>query len=110
MCYKCRLFMTRLLILSSDTGEGHNSAAAAIADAARSAGLNVRVRKPMEESTHVIRLLGNVYNMLLHRRPQYMGWYFRVIDRTRPNEREIFYSKVSGYIGRFIESERPDIV
>jgi UDP-N-acetylglucosamine:LPS N-acetylglucosamine transferase len=102
--------MGRLLILSSDTGEGHNSAAAAIQDAARAAGLDASIRKPLEESTAVNRLLGNVYNLLLRRRPQYMGWYFRLIERARPNERDIFYSKVSSYIGRFIESERPDIV
>jgi UDP-N-acetylglucosamine:LPS N-acetylglucosamine transferase len=102
--------MARLLILSSDTGEGHNSAAAAIQDAARSTGFDASVRKPLEESTAVNRLLGNFYNLLLRRRPQSMGWYFRLIDRARPNERDIFYSKVSPYIGRFIESEKPDIV
>src|SRR2546423_274791 len=102
--------MARLLILSSDTGEGHNSAAAAIQDAARSAGFDARIRKPLEESTPVNRLLGNIYNLLLRRRPQYMSWYFRLIERARPNERDIFYSKVCTYIGRFIESEKPDIV
>ena len=44
------LFMANLLILSSDTGEGHNSAAAAIEYTARAAGLGVLVRKPLEES------------------------------------------------------------
>ena len=34
--------MTKLLILSSDTGEGHNSAAAAIESAAMSAGLHAK--------------------------------------------------------------------
>ena len=52
--------MTRLLILSSDTGEGHNSAAAAIQNAAGSAGLHASIRKPLEESTPISRLLGNV--------------------------------------------------
>jgi len=102
--------MARLLILSSDTGEGHNSAAAAIHDAALSAGFHATIRKPLEESASVNRLLGNFYNLLLRRRPQYMGWYFRFIDRARPNERDFFYSKVYSYIGRFIESEKPDIV
>src|SRR5215831_4209580 len=102
--------MTKLLILSSDTGEGHNSAAAAIESAARSAGLQAKVRKPLEESTTVNRSLAQVYNTLLTHRPQWMGRYFRLIDTVRPNEREVLYSKVSKYIGRFIESEEPDII
>src|SRR3954463_11327485 len=102
--------MKRLLILSSDTGEGHNSAASAIQAAARSSGFHATIRKPLEESTSVNRLFGKVYNVLLRRRPQYMTWYFRLIERARPNERDIFYSKVCSYIGRFIESENPDIV
>src|SRR5215471_13934427 len=44
---KERLFMTKLLILSSDTGEGHNSAAAAIGNAGQSAGFQVSIRKPL---------------------------------------------------------------
>lgn len=102
--------MTKLLILSSDTGEGHNSAAAAIQNAASSAGLHARIRKPLEESTAINRSLGNFYNTLLRHRPQWMVWYFRLIERARPNERDIFYSKVRQYIGRFIESETPDIL
>ena len=102
--------MTKLLILSSDTGEGHNSAAAAIESAARSAGFLAKVRKPLEESTAVNRALGNLYNVLLAHRPQWMGWYFGLIDRARPYERDLFYNKVRKYVGRFIDSERPDVV
>src|SRR3954470_3243738 len=102
--------MTKLLILSSDTGEGHNSAAAAIESAARSAGLQAKIRKPLEESTTVNRWLGKVYNVLLTYRPQWMGRYFRLIDTVRPNEREFLYSKVQRYIGRFIDAEQPDLL
>jgi UDP-N-acetylglucosamine:LPS N-acetylglucosamine transferase len=102
--------MTKLLILSSDTGEGHNSAAAAIEKAALSAGFQPRIRKPLEESTRVNRSLGNLYNALLTHRPQWMGWYFGLIDLVRPNERDFFYRKVRPFIGRFVDSERPDAV
>jgi UDP-N-acetylglucosamine:LPS N-acetylglucosamine transferase len=51
-----------------------------------------------------------LYNALLTYRPQWMGWYFGLIDRVRPNERELFYHKVRRYIGRFVDSERPDVV
>jgi len=102
--------MTKLLLLSSDTGEGHNSVAAAIESAADSAGFRTHIRKPLEESTKVNRSLANFYNTLLMRRPQWMGAYFRLINRARPNERDFFYTKVRTYIGRFIASEDPDIV
>ena len=102
--------MTRLLILSSDTGEGHNSAAEAIENSAKSAGFQTKIRKPLEESSNINRSLGNFYNVLLTHRPQWMRWYFSLIDRIRPNEREFFYTKVRRYIGRFIAEEAPDIV
>jgi processive 1,2-diacylglycerol beta-glucosyltransferase len=102
--------MTKLLILSSDTGEGHNSAAAAIEKAAESAGLEVQIRKPLEESSKINRTLANFYNLLLTHRPQWMRRYLWLIDTVRPNERHSFYAVVRRYIGRFIDAERPDIV
>src|SRR5436305_2734117 len=100
--------MTKLLILSSDTGEGHNSAAAALEMAAAAAGVNVSVRKPLEESGKVNRSMGQLYNTLLERRPQWMKRYFWLIDHCRPNERDIFYSKAREFIGQFLDSEMPD--
>jgi processive 1,2-diacylglycerol beta-glucosyltransferase len=100
--------MTKLLILSSDTGEGHNSAAAAIKSAADAAGLSAKIRKPLEESTRINRSFGGLYNTLLTHRPQWMGAYFQFLERVRPNERDFFYSKVRDFIGRFIESAEPD--
>src|SRR5262245_61235470 len=102
--------MTKLLILSSDTGEGHNSAAAAIENAVRSAGFEAKIRKPIEESNKINCSLANLYNVLLTYRPQWMSWYLRLIDSLRPNEREFFYRKVRRYIGQFVEAEGPDIV
>jgi processive 1,2-diacylglycerol beta-glucosyltransferase len=102
--------MTKLLILSSNTGEGHNSAAAGIEGAAQSAGFEVRIRKPAEESMKVNRALASLYNVLLTRRPQWIGGFFRFIDAMRPNERDFFYRKGRAYIGRFLESESPDVV
>jgi len=102
--------MTKLLILSSDTGEGHNSAAAALELAATTAGLKVSIRKPLEESGKVNRSMGKLYNALLARRPQWMHRYFWLIDHWRPNERDIFYSKAREFIGQFLDSESPDVL
>ncbi|HEX4997961.1 MAG TPA: glycosyltransferase [Terriglobia bacterium] len=102
--------MQNLLILSSDTGEGHNSAASAIAAAGIDAGFHVSVRKPLEESGGWNRALGNLYNTLLQRCPQWMGAYYSLIERWRPNERDLFYARVRGYIGDFLDLEKPDIL
>jgi UDP-N-acetylglucosamine:LPS N-acetylglucosamine transferase len=102
--------MTKLLILSSDTGEGHNSAAAAIEAAATSAGFQAKVRKPLEDSTRINRSLANLYNVLLTHRPRWIGWYFSFIDRIRPNERDFFYRKLRRYIARFLDAESPDVI
>jgi UDP-N-acetylglucosamine:LPS N-acetylglucosamine transferase len=102
--------MAKLLILSSDTGEGHNSAAEALQATASAAGLQVSIRKPIEESGKFNRTLGGLYNTILARRPQWMGNYFWLVDHCRPNEREFLYPHARKYIGGFIESEQPDAV
>src|SRR3982750_657853 len=102
--------MTKLVILSSNTGEGHNSAAAAIASAATGAGMDVSIRKPLEESGRINRSLGNFYNTLLTRKPQWMTAYLRLVAKIRPNGRDFLYHRVKRFIGRFIDSERPDIL
>src|SRR5215470_14627089 len=103
-------FMSNLLILSSDTGEGHNSVAAALEAAGVAAGLRVSIRKPLEESGKINRCFGSFYNTLLTHRPQWMAHYFWLIERCRPNERDVFYSRVRNFVGQFLESEKPDVL
>jgi len=102
--------MSKLLILSSDTGEGHNSAARALEATAAAAGLKATVRKPLEESGKLNRTLGSVYNAILSRCPQRMSHYFWLVDRCRPNERDFLYAGSRKFIGDFLDSEKPDIV
>lgn len=102
--------MPRLLILTSDTGEGHNSAAHAIAEAAASAGYEVSLRKPLEESSALNRTLGDIYNLLLTYRPGWMGVFARSVDYFKPNEADFLYRRVSDFIREFLDGERPDII
>lgn len=102
--------MPRLLILSSDTGEGHNSAARAISEAAETAGYQVSARKPLEESGRLNRSLGQLYNFLLTHRPGWVGPFTTCVNSLKPYERDIFYRSVTDYIRQFIEQERPEIV
>src|SRR5262245_45953252 len=99
--------MGKLLILSSDTGEGHNSAAKALASTAAASGLQVSVRKPLEESGRLNRTLGTLYNTILTRCPQQMGNYFWLVDRCRPNERNFLYSGARKFIKAFLDAEKP---
>src|SRR5678816_2695585 len=105
----CRI-MGKLLILSSDTGEGHNSAARALEATGTAAGLKVSVRKPLEESGKFNRTLGSLYNTILTRCPQQMRNYFWFVDRCRPNERDFLYANAHKFIGDFLDSEKPDMV
>jgi processive 1,2-diacylglycerol beta-glucosyltransferase len=100
--------MKKLLILSSNTGEGHNSAANAIHSAAAAAGIMSSIRKPLEESGHhIARVLGGLYNTLLTRKPQWMTNYLRLIDFIRPNDRDFVYVGVRRFMERFLDAERP---
>ena len=102
--------MARLLILSSDTGEGHNSAAKAIQTTGFTAGWNVSVKKPSEESAAVYRSLNHLYNFLLTHRPGLVGLLARAIDLLKPNEAEICYRLLRNYIGHLVTSEAPDLI
>lgn len=102
--------MRRLLILTSDTGEGHNSAARAIAEAAGAVGYQVSLRKPLEESSVFNRALGDIYNLVLTYRPAWMGVFALSVDYFRPNEADFLYRRLSDFIAEFLDSEQPDIV
>ena len=79
----------KVLILTSDTGGGHTSAARAV-----EAGLNavaggahylVHVAKAMEESGNLTAKLGSFYNYLLRHRQPYVKYYHWAINRFRPD-------------------------
>ena len=110
MCYRCLFVMTKLLILSSDTGEGHNSAARAIQSAAEAVRFPVSLRKPLEESSAANRSMAHLYNLCLTHRPGWVGGFLKTIDFLKPNEADFFYRRAQRYIQRFIESERPDVL
>jgi UDP-N-acetylglucosamine:LPS N-acetylglucosamine transferase len=102
--------MARLLILSSDTGEGHNSAATAISERAETAGWNVSIRKPSDEGAAVYRALNGAYNVLLTHRPSMVGALAAFLNRFRPNETDLLYRRVRGFIEKLLGAERPDVI
>ena len=99
----------KILILTSDTGGGHTSAARAL-----EAGLNVcasgatylvHIAKAMEENGVLTERLGSVYNYLLRHRQHYVKYYHWAINRFRPDKWQLVYRFGTHYgrqlVGRF---------
>jgi UDP-N-acetylglucosamine:LPS N-acetylglucosamine transferase len=104
----------KILIISSDTGGGHRSAAAAIV-----AGLQkffdgesyaVRVVRAVEESHHLAEKLVRLYNWILRNRQHWMKYYYWFINRIRPDTHEFFHKRCVGYVAELFERWCPHIV
>jgi len=84
----------KILIISSDTGGGHRSAAQAIADGLQKfwtgESFAVRTIKAVEESHHITEKLVNVYNWVLRNKQHWMKYIYWVMNKIRPETREFF--------------------
>lgn len=104
----------KILIISSDTGGGHRSAAKAIADGLHrfweSGSFAVRTIKAVEESHHVTEKLVNVYNWVLRNRQHWMKYLFWVMNKLRPETREFFHRRCIGFCREIFEKWCPHIV
>lgn len=104
----------KILIISSDTGGGHRSAAAAISE-----GLDkfwkgdssvVRVIKAVEESHHVTDRLVNFYNWVLKNKQHWMKYLYWAMNKIRPETREFFHKRCIGYVRDQFEKWCPHVV
>jgi UDP-N-acetylglucosamine:LPS N-acetylglucosamine transferase len=104
----------KILIISSDTGGGHRSAAAAIVAGVQkfldSESYAVRVVRAVEESHHLADKLVRLYNWLLRNRQNWMKYYYWVLNRVRPETREFFHKRCIGYVAGLFERWCPHIV
>lgn len=104
----------KILIISSDTGGGHRSAAAAIVAGVQkfldSESYAVRVVRAIEESHHLADKLVRLYNWILRNRQQWMKYYYWAINRIRPDTREFFHKRCVGYVKNLFERWCPHIV
>jgi UDP-N-acetylglucosamine:LPS N-acetylglucosamine transferase len=104
----------KILIISSDTGGGHRSAAAAIVAGIESfvkgESYAVRVVRAVEESHHLAAKLVAIYNWLLRHKQHWMKYYFWLINRFRPETREFFHSRCITYVRDLFERWCPHIV
>src|SRR3954470_5001467 len=104
----------KILIISSDTGGGHRSAAAAIVAGVQKffAGESyaVRVVKAIEESHEVTARLVRLYNWILRNRQGWMKYLYWAVNRFRPETRDYFYGKAVGLLRDTFERWCPHVV
>lgn len=104
----------KILIISSDTGGGHRSAAEAIVAGVQKffdgESYAVRVVRAVEESHHLAAKLVRLYNWILRNRQHWMKYYYWFINRMRPETSEFFHKRCIPYVAELFERWCPHIV
>lgn len=103
----------KFLIITSETGGGHASAASAIADGLRRFAAPeclVNIVRAIEESHLLAEKLTEFYNYLLRHHQHLMKYYYWAIERFRPNESSLFYRMTSRYVRQLFEKYCPQVV
>lgn len=104
----------KILIISSDTGGGHRSAAAAIVAGVQkflhSDSTAVRVVRAVEDSHHLTAKLVSLYNWLLRNRQHWMKYLYWVVNKFRPETREFFQKRCIGFVAEIFERWCPHVV
>lgn len=104
----------RILIVSSDTGGGHRSAAQAIADGLQrfwqGNTLAVRIIKGIEESHKITAKLVNLYNWLLRHKQQWVKYLYWAVNKIRPETREFFYKLCFNYAKNIFDKWCPNLI
>lgn len=109
-----RARVPKILIISSDTGGGHRSAAVAIVAGLQkflnSDSYAVRVVRAIEESHSITEKGVRFYNWLLRNKQHWMKYLYWVINRFRPETREFFHRRTIGYFHTLFERWCPHVV
>ncbi len=104
----------KILIISSDTGGGHRSAAQAIAVGVQrfwhGGSATVRILKAIEESHHITEKLVSVYNWVLRNKQGWMKYLYWVVNKIRPETRDFFQRRCIGFCKDAFEKWCPHVV
>ena len=104
----------KILIISSDTGGGHRSAAQSLADGFEKfwhgQSAVVRVMKAVEESHNITDRLVSVYNWVLRNKQHWMKYVYWAVNRFRPETREFFHRRCIGFLKIQFEKWCPHVV
>ncbi len=104
----------KILIISSDTGGGHRSAAQTLSDGLtkfwKGESVAVRIIRAAEESHKITEKLVNVYNWILRNKQHWMKYVFWAINRFRPETSGFFLNRGIVYLKEQFEKWCPHIV
>jgi UDP-N-acetylglucosamine:LPS N-acetylglucosamine transferase len=104
----------KILIISSDTGGGHRSAAAAIVAGVQKffdgESYAVRVVRAVEESHHLSAKLVRLYNWILRNRQHWMKYFYWCMNHIRPETSQFFHKRCVPYVADLFERWCPHIV
>jgi UDP-N-acetylglucosamine:LPS N-acetylglucosamine transferase len=109
-----RARVPKILIISSDTGGGHRSAATAIVAGVQKFfsgdSYAIRVVRAIEESHSITERLVRLYNWLLRNKQHWMKYLYWAVNRFRPETREFFLKRSLGYVKDLFEKWCPHVV
>jgi UDP-N-acetylglucosamine:LPS N-acetylglucosamine transferase len=104
----------KILIISSDTGGGHRSAAQAIAVGLQrfwqGESVAVRIIRAAEESHHLTEKLVRFYNWVLRHKQGWMKYLYWAVNKIRPETREFFHKRGIVYLKGQFEKWCPHVV
>src|SRR3954454_18434858 len=104
----------KIMIISSDTGGGHRSAAMAIAAGVQkffaSESYAVRVVRAVEDSHHITAKLVALYNWMLRNKQHWMKYFYWLVNHIRPEKSEFFPKRCITYCREQFERWCPHVV
>jgi UDP-N-acetylglucosamine:LPS N-acetylglucosamine transferase len=104
----------KILIISSDTGGGHRSAAQTIADGLgrfwHGESAAVRIIKAVEGSSHLTERLVWLYNWVLQNKQHWMKYVYWTVNKIRPETRDFFMNRCIGFFRDLFEKWCPHLV
>jgi len=104
----------KILIISSDTGGGHRSAAQTISEGVQKfwhgKSIAVRVIKAVEESHRITRKMVNLYNWILKNKQHWMKYYYWFINKFQPERSKFFLDKTVAFCREQFEKWFPHII
>ncbi|MGI8542511.1 MAG: MGDG synthase family glycosyltransferase [Aridibacter sp.] len=104
----------KILIISSDTGGGHRSAAQAIAEGVQKfwqgESIAVRIVKAVEESHQLTEKLVSVYNWVLKNKQHWMKYLYWIMNKFRPEKSPFFLNRCIVFCKELFEKWCPHII
>lgn len=102
-----------VLILTSNTGGGHRSAANALENSLTTISpgkILVKITQVLEEAHYFSRTAAQIYNVLLRDHQDLMKYYFWAINKLKPNESRLIFKSAMGYGQRIFEKVMPNVI